>query len=174
VCGVRVMKPITPSSGRPGSMGDDLEMARRALTVGPEHLFRERLDSSLPRVAAGCYTIWDEHGRFVYAGMAGERLKREHIADARDNRRAKVTGLRDRLSAHRQGRRSGDQFAAYIFDRFVLGQLSIPDLASAVAGQRRLDLDVRNYIHAHLSYRWVETSDGPALGSRRIHSSPRG
>jgi hypothetical protein len=119
------------------------------------------LDPALPRVAAGCYTIWDDGGQFIYAGMAGRALTAEKIRSARDDPRARVSGLRDRLGAHRAGRRSGDQFSVYVFDRFILGGLSAEAVAAAVAGKRRLDDDVREFIQSHLSYRWVETESGP-------------
>jgi hypothetical protein len=92
--------------------------------------------------------------------MAGRKLAVEKITAARTDPRARVSGLRDRLRAHRSGRRSGDQFSVYVFDRFVLENLSAEAIASAAAGTRRLDEDVQKYIHAHLSYRWVETPSG--------------
>jgi hypothetical protein len=47
-----------------------------------------------------------------------------------------------------------------VFDRFILGGLSTDAISAAVAGTRRLDEDVREFIQAHLSYRWVETGSG--------------
>jgi hypothetical protein len=47
-----------------------------------------------------------------------------------------------------------------VFDRFVLGGLSAEAVSAAVAGKRRLDDDVREFIQSHLSYRWVETESG--------------
>ena len=44
------------------------------LQRGELHAFRDPLDPLLPRVVAGCYTIWDDTGRFLYAGMAGRGL----------------------------------------------------------------------------------------------------
>jgi hypothetical protein len=130
------------------------------LSKGITRGFGLPLDPNIPRVAAGCYTIWDESGRFIYAGMAGRSLTSERIEAARDDSRGHVTGLRDRLGAHRNGRRSGDQFSVYVFDRFVLPSLSRAAIAEAAAGKRRMDDEVREYIHAHLSYRWAETRTG--------------
>jgi hypothetical protein len=127
---------------------------------GSLHSFREPLDPELPHVAAGCYTVWDDDGRYLYAGMAGRSLTAERIRLATHDPKASVSGLRDRLRAHRAGRRSGDQFAVYVFDRLVLGRLTSDEIASAVNGTRRLDEDVRDFIGAHLSYRWVATVDG--------------
>jgi hypothetical protein len=134
--------------------------AQGVLADGPLHRFADPLDPELPRVAAGCYTVWDESGRFVYAGMAGRSLTADRIQAARADPTARTTGLRDRLAAHRSGRRSGDQFSVYVFDRFVMMTLSTDDLAAAAAGLRRLDDDVQSYICEHLSYRWCETESG--------------
>jgi hypothetical protein len=139
---------------------ETLARARSVLADGPLHRFADALDPELPRVAAGCYTVWDESGRFVYAGMAGRSLTADRIYAARDDPTARTTGLRDRLGAHRNGRRSGDQFSVYVFDRFVLTKLSTDDIGAAAAGRRRLDEDVQSYIRDHLSYRWCETEGG--------------
>jgi len=64
------------------------------------------------------------------------------------------------LAAHRNGRRSGDQFSVYVFDRFVLGKLTAEAISAAVSGSRRLDDDVRQFIQSRLFYRWVETRSG--------------
>jgi hypothetical protein len=140
--------------------GDGLEFAMRLLSSGPLFSFVMPLDPGLPRVAAGCYAIWDRGGRFVYAGMAGRTLTADRISGLRNDPKARVTGLRDRLNAHRNGRRSGDQFCVYVFDRFVLPTLSPDAVVAAGAGTRHLDEDTKEYVRAELSYRWVETRDG--------------
>lgn len=71
----------------------------------------------------------------------------------------RAKGLRDRLGAHKQGARSGDQFCIYVFDFLVLPTLGADDIAQAVMRQRRLDDDVRRYRADNLSYRWVVTPD---------------
>jgi hypothetical protein len=48
-----------------------LDEGRYVLAAGPLLRFREPLDPSIPRISAGCYTIWDSDGRYLYAGMAG-------------------------------------------------------------------------------------------------------
>jgi hypothetical protein len=139
---------------------NEFEMALGRLSTGRVRGFHEPIDPDIPRVVAGCYTIWNEKGEFVYAGMAGRTLTAETINAAQADPRARITGLRDRLATHRGGRRSGDQFSVYVFDRFVLGLLSAEAISEAVAGTRRLDEDVRRFIHSHLSYRWVEMPSG--------------
>jgi hypothetical protein len=120
---------------------EPFDIARKRLNEGPARSFADPLDPALPRVAAGCYTIWDDTGRYVYAGMAGRTLTAERIRAGRDDPRARVSGLSDRLGAHRNGRRSADQFSVYVFDHFVLPTLSAEDIGAAVAGTRRLDDD---------------------------------
>jgi hypothetical protein len=131
-----------------------------ALAHGPLLRFADPIDPSIPLIAAGCYTIWDHEGRYLYAGMAGRSLTIESIAAARNGGRRKPSGLFDRLTAHRNGRRSGDQFCVYVFDYFVLPQLTFDDIAAVTSRSRKLDADVGEYIRDRLLYRWCETDDG--------------
>jgi hypothetical protein len=139
---------------------DQLLVAVEHLAKGPRHPFSDPLDPALPRVAAGCYTIWERDGGYIYAGMAGRGLTADAIRAARATGRSRITGLRDRLNAHRNGRRSGDQFSVYVFDRIILGSLNQEQIRAAGEGTRRLDDDVQHHIRANLSYRWYETDDG--------------
>jgi hypothetical protein len=132
---------------------------RDQLENGSLHRFAEALDPSLPRVAAGCYTIWDSDGAYLYAGMAGRKMTVASIAAARTNPLAKPSGLLSRLRSHQNGRRSGDQFCVYVFDLFVLPGLTSADVADVVRRLRRLDDDVRAFVQGQLSYRWCETAD---------------
>jgi hypothetical protein len=58
-----------------------------------------------PGSGAGVYTIWDDEGGLVYAGIAG--------------RNPAGKGLASRLRSHASGRRSGDQFCVYVADHYV-------------------------------------------------------
>ncbi len=69
------------------------------------------------------------------------------------------SGLRGRLASHTSGRRSGDQFCIYVFDRLVLPTLSREQIENAGAGELSLDTVTRAYIHANLSYRLTFTND---------------
>jgi hypothetical protein len=51
-------------------VGDHFYEAHTRLGQGPPCSFSETLDPALPRMAAGSYTIWDDGGRRIYAGMA--------------------------------------------------------------------------------------------------------
>lgn len=84
---------------------------QRALETGPCHRFSDWPDQSVPKVAAGVYTVW-EHGRFIYVGMAGRGLAPEDI-DAPDEP-TKTKGLCNRLDSHASGRRSVTS-SAYTF-----------------------------------------------------------
>jgi hypothetical protein len=112
--------------------------------------------------AADCYTIWHSGGHYLYAGMAGRGMTTASIAAARSTDRARVSGLRSRLTAHQNGRRSGDQFCVYVFDLFVLPCLTRDDIEDVVNRTRRLDDDVRDFVRTHLLYRWYETADAVA------------
>jgi len=56
--------------------------------------------------------------------------------------------LRKRLNSHASGRRGGDQFNIYVFDRLVLPVLSAEEFQKAAEGQISLDAKVRDYIRA--------------------------
>jgi len=74
----------------------------------------------------------------------------------------KLRGLSDRLHSHASGRRSGDQFCVYVFDRLILRSLSRSDIENAANGTLSLDKLISRYIHDRLSYRFVVTDDGNA------------
>ena len=84
----------------------------------------------------------------MYIGIAGRNLDltMEH---------KRMRGVRDRLDSHRAGRRSGDQFAVYVCDRFVLPELTQDEIKRVAAGDLSLDAKTRVYIHEHLSYRFA-------------------
>jgi hypothetical protein len=67
--------------------------------------------------------------------------------------------LRNRLNSHAGGRRSGDQFCVYVFDRLVLPVLSAEEIRKAAEGQISLDARVRHYIRTHCSYSLVATAN---------------
>jgi hypothetical protein len=127
------------------------------LEHGHAFRFRDWPNPEVPNVAAGVYTIWagDE---LVYVGMAGRGLTSDHIeAHRRDGRRN--IGLRSRLASHASGRRSGDQFCVYVSDRLVLPHLTPGQISEIAANRLSLDKLVREHIHQHLSYRYLETTD---------------
>jgi hypothetical protein len=49
-----------------------------ALETGPSHRFSDWPNPSVPKVAAGVFSVW-ERGRFIYVGMSGRGLAAEDI-----------------------------------------------------------------------------------------------
>jgi hypothetical protein len=102
------------------TMGDDAIRPTPAVTDalidqlehGPLHRFADyvTLAGVIPSGGAGVYTIWDDEGGLVYAGIAGRNLTGK--------------GLASRLRSHASGRRSGDQFCVYVADHYVLPELT--------------------------------------------------
>jgi Helicase associated domain len=144
------------SDEQPASDSDRQELLR-ALETGPCHRFADWPDPSVPKVAAGVYTIW-EHGHLIYVGMAGRGLTAEDIKAPDEPRTAK--GLSTRLNSHASGRRSGDQFCVYVCDRFVVPQLSDDQQAQIGDGSLSLDALTRKHIHDRYEYRYVTVANG--------------
>lgn len=140
----------------------DLEVAGLAeLATGSLHRFVDWPNPDVPSWRAGVYTVWDDQGVLLYVGMAGRGLLADAHLSQPDGAR-KRRGLADRLNAHASGRRSGDQFCIYVFDRFVLPTLTPGQVRAAAVGDLSLDMLTRDYIRQHLRYRFVVTNDGQA------------
>ena len=129
----------------------------KTLRDGPEYTFADWPVQAVPDVAAGVYTIWD-HVQLIYVGMSG----RGATANTLDEKRSegKRFGLFNRLSSHASGRRSGDQFCVYVADFLVLPQLSKQQIDAISQRKLLFDNAIRDYIHEHLTFRFIETSDG--------------
>lgn len=127
----------------------DIDAKVEALISSPVYVFSDGLHETLPLAAHGVYTIW-KSSEFLYVGIAGRKLD----LSIKHN---KMRGLRDRLDSHWSGRRSGDQFAVYIFDRFVVPSLTDEQKQQFQSGQLQGDSLTRSFIHKHLSYRFVVT-----------------
>jgi hypothetical protein len=128
-----------------------------ALETGASHRFADWPNQSVPKVAAGVYSVW-ENGHLIYVGMSGRGLTAEDI-DAPDEP-VKAKGLWTRLDSHASGRRSGDQFCVYICDRFVVPSLSDEQQAQIGHGALSLDVLTRQYIRERLEYRYVTVANG--------------
>ena len=113
------------------------------------HLFRfadfSDLTGVIPGSGAGVYTIWDDEGGLVYAGIAG--------------RNPLGKGLASRLRSHASGRRSGDQFCVYVADHYVLPNLSREQIESIRDSRLSMDALVRDKIHAEFGFRFVTVAD---------------
>ena len=90
--------------------------------------FRDWPNPNIPRWSRGVYVIWRDD-ELIYGGMSGKQL--EEKIRAIEEKRAKNTplGLRNRLSAHRSGRLSGDQFCVYVANRIVIPAITDADKA---------------------------------------------
>lgn len=130
-----------------------------SLESGPSYPFAAWPNESVPKVAAGVYTIWDA-ARLIYVGMAGRSMRADEI-DSPDEP-VKAKGLWTRLKSHASGRRSADQFCVYVCDRFVVPALSVDQQAQIAEGRLALDKLTRDLIRDRYAYRFAPTSDGAA------------
>ncbi len=81
--------------------------------------------------------------------MSGRGIEGDHMLNK------KKYGLVTRLASHATGRLSGDQFCVYVANRFVIPELTVPDLKSFATGEMTLDRLTKAYIHQHLDYQYV-------------------
>jgi hypothetical protein len=146
------------------SVGAQAESTRQdtllhSLESAPSCRFADWPNESVPKVAAGVYTIWDA-GRLIYVGMAGRGMQAKELDSPDEPTKAK--GLWTRLNSHASGRRSGDQFCVYVCDRFVIPSLSAEQLAQLAKGELALDALTRKLIRDRYEYRSVKAPDGAA------------
>jgi len=132
-----------------------------SLISGPLFRFSDGLHASLPLASYGVYTIWKD-AQFVYVGIAGRGL------DLTINH-VKMRGLKDRLDSHWRGRRSGDQFAVYVFDRFVLPTLTNEQRYQFGSGELEGDSLTRTFIQKHLCYRFATTESYKQASTIELH-----
>ena len=119
------------------------------LTSGPLFPFSGGLHETLPLAACGVYTIW-KGTEFLYVGYGGRKLDLSisHL---------KMKGLKDRLDSHWRGRRSGDSFAVYVFDRLIIPGLTDEQQKQFETGELKGDNLCREFIRSNLCYRFVAT-----------------
>ncbi len=118
----------------------------------PTCRFADWPNPAVPEGSVGIYTIWSGKS-LLYVGMSG----RGPVVAATKKEKAapKTRGLAGRLDAHASGRRSGDQFCIYVFDRLVLPRMTTQQVREAAAGNLSIDELVRSYIRSQLSYRFM-------------------
>lgn len=129
----------------------------KKLADSPLYYFKDWKNNNIPAACAGVYSIYDQHSRFIYIGMAGADLSKEKI----DNKIAnnKKSGLKDRLGSHASGYRSGDRFNIYIGDLYVLHHLTRDEILQISSGKTSFDSFIKSYIHENLSYRYLITQN---------------
>ena len=91
--------------------------------------FRDWPNASIPDVAAGVYAVWRDTGELVYVGMSGRGMETRATVGKR-------FGLWTRIASHASGRLSGDQFAVYVANRYVVPELKAAELALFASGRR--------------------------------------
>lgn len=141
-------------------MTNDPHVALTALLNGPLYRFADWPNSVVPNARIGVYTVWRDD-QLLYVGMAGREIGSpgETVSEQASGR---MTGLRSRLSSHASGRRSGDQFCVYVFDRMVLPTLSQPQIEDAGRGLLSLDGLTRQLIRQSLTYTFTLLGDATA------------
>jgi hypothetical protein len=117
----------------------------------PVFRFADWPNSDVPEGGVGIYTIW-EGRQLLYIGMSGRGPA--SAATGTGTAAPKSRGLAGRLEAHASGRRSGDQFCVYVFDRLVLPTMSAQQIQDAATGELVIDDLVRSYIRTRLAYRF--------------------
>jgi hypothetical protein len=138
-------------------MTSGVHAALAELRNGPLYRFADWPNPAVPNRRIGVYTVWRDD-QLVYVGMAGRAIGAE-TGDTGEPVPGKLTGLRSRLNSHASGRRSGDQFCVYVFDRLVLPTLSRQQIEGAARGQLSLDALTRQLIRHVLSYRFTPLED---------------
>ncbi len=117
----------------------------------PACRFADWPNPAVPEGSVGVYTVWDGK-QLLYVGMSG---RGPAMAATKAGKPVpKSRGLAGRLDAHASGRRSGDQFCVYVFDRLVLPTMSSQQIQDAASGDLAIDDLVCSYIRTRLSYRF--------------------
>jgi hypothetical protein len=137
-------------------MTSDMHAALAELRDGPLCRFADWPNPAVPNGRIGVYTVWHDD-QLVYVGMAGRAIGPG--VDDSEPVTGRLTGIRSRLASHASGRRSGDQFCVYVFDRLILATLSREQIDGAARGQLSLDGLTRQLIRHSLSYRFTLLKD---------------
>ena len=109
----------------------------------------------IPSPGSIIYTVWHDHLGFIYVGIGGVgRTALTPLANRNP---------RSRIKEHSSGRRSGDQFCVYVHDFFIIPELVKSGSFSPAKGA--LDRLTKEYIHTHLSYRYLvfQTDDSAKI-----------
>ena len=107
------------------------------LFAGASWSFEVWQNAEIPPIGSIVYTIWSAQGEFLYVGIAG----------------SETSCPQGRINSHASGVRSGDRFCMYVFDSLVTDHTIDPALRP-IDRTRQLDHRTRDYIRAHLAFRW--------------------
>lgn len=122
------------------------------LVTAPVFRFADWPNDQVPRRASSVYTVW-RHEEFIYVGMSGRGVSAEDFV-AGQGSDGEAKWLWTRLDSYASGRRSGDQFNAYICDRFVAPVLTPDQQRDIGRGELLLDRLTKDFIRRNLSYRF--------------------
>jgi len=137
-------------------------MATPELLHKLQHGVAYRFSDSLPdlpdkvqQADVGIYTVW-KCAEFLYVGACGL---------SENSRPAK------RLKDHASGGRGGDQFCLYVFDRYVLPEVTEDDKQRVRSGEwppkewtKELNARTGRYIRKNLRYRFEPVESAGAAG----------
>ena len=126
--------------------------------MNPEDLFVGELfgfdawpTTKVPKGPPGVYNIWS-NDKFLYVGISWREPTQITSGTSK--------GLWGRLNSHASGRRSGDQFCVYVCDRFIIPEMTTPELRAVAEGTLSLDALTKQYVRRHLRYRFITTPTG--------------
>jgi predicted GIY-YIG superfamily endonuclease len=119
----------------------NLEKLWGQLNRQPAHAFADWPNREILKGQPGVYLVY-QGSKWIYIGMSFKNLQ-------------------SRLSSHASGRRSGDQFCVYVGDRLVMSKLSIDQMKGVFSGEVSLDDEIRKFVRAQLSYRYLLVQDDP-------------
>jgi hypothetical protein len=140
-------------------MTGDTQTTLKELPTGRSYRFADWPNPAVPNGSIGVYTVW-QGDQLIYVGMSGRAANTAAEGSDEDVPRG-LRGLRSRLDSHASGRRSGDQFCVYVFDRLVLPTLSQEQIDDAARGRLSLDGLTRKLNRHSLSYRFALVADAP-------------
>ena len=96
----------------------------------------------------GCYAIWNNE-TLVYTGISGMKWTKEN---------PKTSHLKHRLRDHISGTKS-DVFPTYVFERFLIGNLSSDEIDAIKSGEKGIRHFARSYIQDNLSFTYATTTN---------------
>ncbi len=92
-------------------------------------------------------------------GMSSRGLSAAEI-EAKTLSGQRKRALYSRLESHASGRRSGDQFCLYVYDYYIVPELSKDELEQIRHGAISLDQRTKQFIRSQLIYRFVAVAAG--------------
>jgi predicted GIY-YIG superfamily endonuclease len=127
----------------------NLEQLWDELNRQPVHRFADWPNRDVPKGQPGVYLIY-QGDRWIYIGMSFKNLQ-------------------SRLNQHASGRRSGDQFCVYVWDRLIMSKLSIDEMKGVFSGEYSLDDAIKEFVRSQLSYQYLVVADDATARALEKH-----